>query len=615
MVTRAKPHTEEFLRLVIDTIPTVAWSLGPDGMVDFVNQRWLDYTGLSLEQELEEPTRPIHPEDLPSATEKWRADIAAGKPFEDEMRLRRADGEYRWFLVRTAPLRDAEGRIVKWYGTNTDIEDRKQAEKALNAQARRYKTLMEASTDSIYVLDENGDLQEANEAFLRRRGYSAAEVKGSNVADWDARWTREQLQERLRKLVGGDAVFETRHRCKDGSIFDVEVCATSVRIAGEQLFFCVTRDITERKQAEQALPESEQRFRELAENINEVFWLSDDQNTQMHYISPTYEKVWGRSCESLYAAPRSWMDAVHPEDKQQVLATVVKRSLDETYHNTYRIVRPDGSIRWIRDRGFPVRDESGEAVRFAGIAEDITEGKTNAEALERAEKQYHSIFNDAIDGIFRTSPDGKFLVANPAAARIFGFDSPEQLIAERGDIAQQGYVDPRRREEFKRLIGTQGVVNSFEYEAYRRDGSRVWICENSRAVKSPSGEVLYFEGIFEDVTDRKRTEAALRESEERFRTIFEQAPLGISEGEIATARFISGNQRYAEILGYTIDELRKLTFKDYSHPEDLEKDLVQFQKLAAGAIRSYAMENRYLRKDGAVIWVNLTVPSVARSGE
>ena len=860
MVTRAKPHTEEFLRLVIDTIPTMAWSLGPDGMVDFVNQRWLDYTGLSLEQELEEPTRPIHPEDLPRATEKWRADIAAGKPFEDEMRLRRADGEYRWFLVRTAPLRDeqgqivkwygtstdiedrkrtekgwqvlidaipqqiwsgapdgtldycnarwrsymgiglkdlqgdgwqrmlhpndrervlkawhesvvngtpygqeerhrgadgsyrwflslgvplrdAEGRIVRWYGTHTDIEDRKQAEKALNAQARRYKTLMEASTDSIYVLDENGDLQEANEAFLRRRGYSAAEVKGSNVADWDARWTREQLQERLRKLVGGDAVFETRHRCKDGSIFDVEVCATSVRIAGEQLFFCVTRDITERKQAEQALRESEQRFRELAENINEVFWLSDDQNTQMHYISPTYEKVWGRSCESLYAAPRSWMDAVHPEDKQQVLATVVKRSLDETYHNTYRIVRPDGSIRWIRDRGFPVRDESGEAVRFAGIAEDITEGKTNAEALERAEKQYHSIFNDAIDGIFRTSPDGKFLVANPAAARIFGFDSPEQLIAERGDIAQQGYVDPGRREEFKRLIGTQGVVNSFEYEAYRRDGSRVWICENTRAVKSPSGEVLYFEGILEDVTDRKRAEEKLwhslnllraitegttdaiyakdregrylmintagarlvdkspeeviglddtqlfsvetaarilerdrslldsgvtrtdedtsatpsgvlrtylttkgplrdssgaitglfgvsrdvtqrkrandllRRSEERFRTIFEQAPLGISEGEIATARFINANQRYVDILGYTIDELRKLTFKDYTHPDDLQKDLVEFQKLAAGEIETYAMEKRYLRKDGAIIWVNLTVTGLARPGE
>ena len=136
--------------------------------------------------------------------------------------------------------------------TDEDITttDSRQAEEALNAQALRYKTLMETSTDSIYVLDEKGDLQEANAAFLDRRGYTAAEVKGLSVADWDARWTREQLQARLRKLANGGAVFETRHRCKDGSIFDVEVCATSVRIGGEQLFFCVTRDITERKQAE-----------------------------------------------------------------------------------------------------------------------------------------------------------------------------------------------------------------------------------------------------------------------------------------------------------------------------------------------------------------------------
>jgi PAS domain S-box-containing protein len=600
--------------VLIDAIPHQIWSAPPDGALDYCNARWRSYMGIGLKDLQGEGWQTmLHPNDRDRVLKAWHESVVNGTPYGQEERHRGADGTYRWFLTRGVPRRDAEGRIVRWYGTNTDIEDRKQAEKALNAQARRYKTLMETSTDSIYVLDENGDLQEANVAFLRRRGYTAAEVKGSNVADWDARWTREQLQERLRKLVGGDAVFETRHRCKDGSIFDVEVCATSVRIGGEQLFFCVTRDITERKQAEQALRESEQRFRELAENINEVFWLSDDQNTRMHYISPAYEKVWGRSCESLYAAPKSWMDAVHPEDKQQVLATVAKRSLNETYHNTYRIVRPDGSIRWIRDRGFPVRDESGEAVRFAGIAEDITESKAIAKALESAEEQYRSIFNNAVNGIFRTSPDGKLLVANPAAARIFGFASQEESIEARSDVAQ-AYVDPRRREELKRLLQEHGAANGFEFEAYRKDGSRVWICENTRAVKSPSGEVLYFEGIFEDVTERKLAEERLRESEERFRTIFEQAPLGISEGEIATARFISANQRYIDILGYTADELRKLTFRDYTHPDDLEKDLVEFQKLATGEIRTYAMEKRYVRKDGAIIWVNLTVTGLANPG-
>jgi PAS domain S-box-containing protein len=123
--------SEDSLRMVIDTIPVMAWSLLPNGAVDFLNQRWLDYAGVSLEQYLEEPMRAVHPEDIPRVMEKWLAVMAAGEPYEDEMRLRRADAEYRWFLIRTVPLRDEQGNIVKWYGTSTDIEDRKQAEDTL----------------------------------------------------------------------------------------------------------------------------------------------------------------------------------------------------------------------------------------------------------------------------------------------------------------------------------------------------------------------------------------------------------------------------------------------------------------------------------------------------
>ena len=122
---------EDRLRLVIDTIPAMAWTVLPDGSVDFLNQRWLDYAGVSLEQYIKAPTSAIHPDDTPRALEKWRAAMAAGEPYEDELRLRRADGQYRWFLIRTVPLRDEQGNIVKWYGTSTDIEERKQAEDTL----------------------------------------------------------------------------------------------------------------------------------------------------------------------------------------------------------------------------------------------------------------------------------------------------------------------------------------------------------------------------------------------------------------------------------------------------------------------------------------------------
>ena len=135
-------QSEDRLRLVIDTIPTMAWSLLPDGTVDFVNQRWLEYTGLSLEEALANSTRTVHPEDLPRVMEKWRTDMAVGKPCEDEMRLRRADGEYRWFLVRTVPLRNEQGNIVKWYGTSTDITE-------LQALARRLVELQESERKDL----------------------------------------------------------------------------------------------------------------------------------------------------------------------------------------------------------------------------------------------------------------------------------------------------------------------------------------------------------------------------------------------------------------------------------------------------------------------------------
>lgn len=148
-VEEALRISEDHLRLVIDTISMMAWSLQPDGKLDFVNQRWLDYIGLSLEEVISEPLRLMHPDDIAGAMEKWRNDMAAGRPSEDEMRLRRADGEFRWFLVRTEPLRDKQGNVAKWYGVSIDIEDRKQAAQAMRALSARVQSAREDEATRI----------------------------------------------------------------------------------------------------------------------------------------------------------------------------------------------------------------------------------------------------------------------------------------------------------------------------------------------------------------------------------------------------------------------------------------------------------------------------------
>ncbi len=136
-----RSRAEDRIRLIIDTIPVMAWSLRPDGVVDFLNQRWTDYTGLSLGQYVADPTGLIHPEDAPRVFERWRAQMARDEGYDDEMRLRGADGTYRRFLVRTAPLRDESGRVVKWYGVSTDIEDRKRAEAELEKSLSHLRAL------------------------------------------------------------------------------------------------------------------------------------------------------------------------------------------------------------------------------------------------------------------------------------------------------------------------------------------------------------------------------------------------------------------------------------------------------------------------------------------
>jgi len=166
-------RAEDRVRLVINTIPTMVWTLRPDGTVDFVNQRSLDYSGLTLEEQLADPTSTLHPEDLPRVMEKWLADLATGEASEDEMRMRRADGEYRWFLIRTVPLRDEHGNVVKWYGVSIDIEDRKQAEEALRSSEREQRHI------AAQLERERARLVEAQE--MAKIGSWEAELQSLNV--------------------------------------------------------------------------------------------------------------------------------------------------------------------------------------------------------------------------------------------------------------------------------------------------------------------------------------------------------------------------------------------------------------------------------------------------
>jgi two-component system, sensor histidine kinase and response regulator len=188
------------------------------------------------------------------------------------------------------------------------------------------------------------------------------------------------------------------------------------------------------------------------------------------------------------------------------------------------------------------------------------------EALRVTEARYRDIFEHVMEGMYQTTPEGHYLSANPMLARIYGYDSPEQLLTAVRNIQHQVYVRPGRRDEFVRQVQEHGVVTRFESEVYRRDGSTIWISESARVVRDAAGSILYYEGIVDDITDRKRTEIALRESEILYHSLVESLPQNLFRKDV-TGRFTFANQRFCESLNLTLEQLIGRTDADLFPPE------------------------------------------------
>jgi PAS domain S-box-containing protein len=264
-----------------------------------------------------------------------------------------------------------------------DVTNRKRAEASL----RLFRALVDESSDAIEVIDPaTGRFLDVNQRDCLDLGYSREEMLAFRVFDVDATISPAAWEERIARVrTDGALRAEGTHRRKDGTSFPVEINARWVRLDREYLV-TIVRDITERRRAEASLRASEERFRQMAENIDGVFWMTDPGKNRMLYVSPGYERIWGRSTAGLLANPHSWLDAVHPDDRSRAGDAALNAQLRGDYDETYRIRRPDGAERWIRDRAFVVRGADGEVSSVVGIAEDITDRRRVEQQLRQAQK-------------------------------------------------------------------------------------------------------------------------------------------------------------------------------------------------------------------------------------
>ena len=277
-------------------------------------------------------------------------------------------------------------------------------------------------------------------------------------------------------------------------------------------------EAADRQQAELLLRESQQRFSAIADNIPGVVYravLQADGEVSMPYISPRTHDIFGISVEEFHEHLEWVFDMAHPEDRAE-LNELVRQSAETLgfFEHEYRVSSLFEKVKWVRIISQPHLNELGDTV-WDGVIVDITHQKATEESLRQAEEKYRSIFEHAIEGIFQAQPDGCYTNANPALAKIYGYESSSALLTGIAGDCQRLFVEPECWQEFRRQIMTNGSVTGFEALAYRRDRAMIWLLINATANYDADGNLMSYEGLVQDITERKESEQALKAEQEK----------------------------------------------------------------------------------------------------
>jgi diguanylate cyclase (GGDEF)-like protein/PAS domain S-box-containing protein len=388
------PEIEELKRKAIEAAPIGTILVNRDAKVIWANAAMEFLTGYAREELIGQNPRLFKSgkQTREFYNEMWQT-ILSGRQWQGELINRRKDGEMFHESLTIVPLRDAEGRVSHFVGLKRDITDKRK----IVEWSQRLAQAVEASSELIALGNADGTVSYANECFLQSLRCTKEQALGHHFRRFISPNNRPGLTKELEEA--NDRGVAWRGEClvlrEDGTDMAVELSTSHFRDEHERIVggMAILQDIGERRRAEEALRQSEELFRQVTENIEEVFYASDLEPPRVVYVSPAYEQIWGRGRTEIYERPTAWMETVHPEDRDRVVRTLQKQARTGTTDSEYRIVRPDESIRWIRNRTFPVKDGTGKVFRVVGFAEDITERKRVEAELQKT----HEGLNLALD--------------------------------------------------------------------------------------------------------------------------------------------------------------------------------------------------------------------------
>ncbi|MEP7285304.1 MAG: PAS domain S-box protein [Chloroflexota bacterium] len=476
----------------------------------------------------------------------------AGRVYEEPLTPNRSGDEIvSWRKAIYMPRRNGQGQPVGILVTVLNMD----AMYKLTETTHHQSMLLAAVQDAIIAVDTKMCITDWNHGAEVLYGYTADEARGRRLSDLlDTEMTAQQVQESIIALdENGVWRGQDTHSSKSGQRLTVESTVYPLRDAtGTRIgMIGINHDITERTQAAERLKEIEERFLQLAANTHEVFFIGSGDGARGYYISPAYEQVWGRSCESFYQNPHSLMAAVHPDDADRVLMSGLQNRVEgTTFEEEYRIIRPDGAIRWIWAHTFFVYDKHREPYRLIGTAQDITERKQIEEALRKSEARSRTLLNALPDLMFELDSEGNYL-SYTAPVDMSLYAPPAQFIGHNVREIMPAEVARLSAESMERALAT-GTLQTFEYQLTADDEVRSY--EGRITIIPGEGKLLK---IVRDITDRRRAEASLLQLNlDLDRRVKERtAELQTTNAELAAA-----NERLKEL-----DQLKTKFIYDITH--------------------------------------------------
>ena len=517
--------------------------------------------------------------------------IATGRPvrFED------ARGDMH-FDININPILDADGKVSRLSILAIDITDRKNAEQALKESEATLRTLIEANPESLFLLDTRGVILAASHVAAQRLGKSLEEIIGTDLHGMLPPEVSKKRFEIMQRVIAtgqparfedvrGDFYFDSFIT----PIFDQDK-VVQVAVLG--------LDITDRKQAEQALKESEARFRAIFATAQDSIFIKD-RSFRYTQVNPAMERLFGRPAAEIIG--KTDLDLVGAADAERIRKQDRRVLNGEVVKGIHAVQVQGGPITFHYIKA-PLHDEAGEIVGICGIARDITDLKQAEAALEESEERFRMLFDHVPDAYILADMQGEIIDCNQATEELAGYGR-EELIGN--NFACLPWLDFRQQVRLADLLAQTArgeVMGPVDFTLTRKDGGEV-IAEGMSLPLYIQGQNLVLT-IVRDITARKQAEAALRESEERYRVLFEGSPHGILAIDMETGRFGYANPSICRMLGYSDRELRQLSMADI-HPKDsLDQVMVEFESLVRDE-KNLAAAIPCRRKDGTVFYADI----------